>query len=142
MKQRTNLEQKNAKLIDYLFDLIEKADIPGSVNLFSENVYFHSPVTNTDHKELTWSNPRQEKPDIAQFFKELNEKIKIEEMSPLEITAKQNRVFVEGKTSGTVRSTGKYFEHNWAMAFTIKEDKITKCMHYYDTVDIIKAFRE
>ena len=142
MKQRTNLEQKNAKIIDNFFDLLVKGNIPGVVNLFSDNVYFHSPVTNTKHKELTWSQPRQKKPEIAQFFRELNEQIKIEEMSPLEITAKQSRVFVEGKTRGTVRSTGKSFEHNWLMTFTLNEDKIVKCMHYYDTADIIHAFRE
>jgi len=43
---------------------------------------------------------------------------------------------VEGRNRSAALSTGKLYEHQWVMAFTISGGKIARSRHYYDAVDI------
>lgn len=74
------------------------------------------------------------------FFKELNQKSKLEPFEDMKFIAQNNRVVLEGMNRGSVKSTGKSYEHNWIMVFDIKDGKIVKHRHYYDTADIEPAF--
>jgi hypothetical protein len=40
-----------------------------------------------------------------------------------------------------VKSTGRTYEHDWVMVFTLRKGKIVRFRHYYDTADIVVAFR-
>jgi hypothetical protein len=62
-------------------------------------------------------------------------------METLEFTAQGDRVVVEGRNRGSVRSTGCTYEHDWVMVFTVRGGKIVRHRHYYDTADILVAFR-
>ena len=63
-----------------------------------------------------------------------------DKLEPLEFTAQDDRVIVEGKNRGTVRSTGKAYEHDWVMVFTVRQGKIARMGHYYDSIDLRVAF--
>ena len=78
---------------------------------------------------------------MAAFFKELGQDVKPEGFELLKITAQDDRVVVEGKNRGTVRRTGRTYEHEWVMVFSIRGDKIVRFRHYYDTADLVGAFR-
>jgi len=135
-------EENNIKLIEKLFQVLGKGDIPQALELFNDDVEFQSPVTRVLHKHISWAEKRTCMKEVASFFKELNEKVIAEKMEVLSTTAQNNNVIVEGKNAGIVRSTGRRYEHDWIMTFTISDGKITRNMHYYDTVDISQAFEE
>ena len=78
---------------------------------------------------------------ISKFEWRKTEAILPERLEPLEFTAQGDRVTVEGKNRGTVKSTGRAYEHDWVMVFTLREGKIKRLLHYYDTADIVAAFR-
>ena len=67
--------------------------------------------------------------------------MQIELMETLEFTAQGDRVVAEGRNRGCVRSTGRTYEHDWVMVFTVRGGKIVTHRHYYDTADILVAFR-
>jgi ketosteroid isomerase-like protein len=133
-------EQENIDLVKNLFELFGKGDIPSAMDLFAEKVEFQSPVTGSKHKHISWSRIRRNKSEIGAFFQELNEKVQLEEMIVSSFTAQDERVVVEGKNQGMVRSTGKGYKHDWVMTFEIRDGKITKNLHYYDTADLESAF--
>ena len=133
-------ENKNVTGVRKLFECFGKGDIPGAMNLFAEKVEFQSPVSVADHKHISWSKTRNNKSEIGTFFQELNEKVQAEKMEILEITAQDDRVVVEGKNAGTVRASGTKYEHNWVMIFNLKNGKIIRNMHYYDSADLEEAF--
>ena len=51
-------------------------------------------------------------------------------------TASGDRVVVEGHNKGTVLATGKAYEHDWVMIFTIQDGLIVRFRMYYDPADI------
>ena len=38
------------------------------------------------------------------------------------------------------RSTGRSYEHDWAMVLTVQDGLIVRARHYYDTADVLAAF--
>ena len=134
-------EQENVRVVQQMFDAFGQGDLPGVLNTLSDDVYWQSPVTRIESNEISWSKPRHNREEVAFFFKELFEKVQPERLEPLEFTAQGDRVIVEGKNRGTVRSTGRAYEHDWVMVFTLREGKIIRLLHYYDTADIVAAFR-
>jgi ketosteroid isomerase-like protein len=134
-------EKENVQVVQQMFAAFDKRDLSGALNTLSDDVYWQSPVTRGGSKEISWSKPRHNRDEVALFFKDLFEKVQPERLEPLEFTAQGDRVVVEGKNRGTVRSTGHSYEHDWVMVFTLREGKIKRLLHYYDTADIVAAFR-
>jgi hypothetical protein len=134
-------EQENVQVVQQMFEAFDRRDLSGALNTLSDDVYWQSPVTRGGSKEISWSKPRHNREEVALFFKELFEKVQPERLEPLEFTAQGDRVTVEGKNRGTVRSTGLAYEHDWVMVFTLRQSKIKRLLHYYDTADIVAAFR-
>ena len=133
-------EEENVEFVKQGFAALEKGDIPALLDMLAEDVDWQSPVTRTEHVEITWAQQRRGREQVAQFFKELGEAVQPENFEFLEITAQDDRVVVEGRNQGSVRSTGRTYEHEWVMVFTIRDGKITRCRHYYDTADVAVAF--
>ena len=135
------MSEENVDVIKRMFKAFGQGDIPAVLDIFSEDIEFQSPVTRVEHAEISWARPRRGREQVAQFFKELAEKVQPEPFEVLEIIAQEDKVVVEGRNRGNVKSTGRTYEHDWVMIFTLRKGKITRFRHYYDTADILAAFR-
>ena len=133
-------EEKSLQVVQQHFAAFGQGNIQGALETFAESVDFQSPVTRTAPAEISWARQRHSREEVAAFFKELSEKMQIERMETLGFTAQDDRVVVEGRNRGTVKSTGCIYEHDWVMLFTVREGKIVRARHYYDTADIVAAF--
>lgn len=133
-------EKENIKVVQDMYAAFAQKYIPGVLDTLSDDVDWQSPVTRATPDEISWSKPRKGRDQVALFFKEMAEKVEPERLEPLEITAQGDRVVVEGKNRGTVRSTGKPYEHDWVMIFTVRQGKIARFRHYYDSIDIRACF--
>ena len=109
--------------------------------MVTEKVDWQSPVTKNQSEEISWAKPCHNKKEVMQFFQELVNKVQPEKFEIVGFTAQGDNVVVEGSNQGQVRSTGKRYEHDWLMIFTILDGKIVRHRHYYDTADVIDAFR-
>jgi len=134
-------EEENVQVVQQNFAAFGQGNIQGALDTIAEDVDWQSPVTRTRSEEISWARPRYNREQVAAFFKELSEKMQIEQMETLGFTAQGERVVVEGRNRGTVKSTGRTYEHDWVMVFTLHEGKIVRHRHYYDTADIVAAFR-
>jgi len=135
-------EQENVQVVQQMFAAFGQGDIPTVLGLLAEDVDYQSPATRTEPVEISWAKPRHSREEVAIHFKELVEKVQPEPLQPSEFTAQGDRVIVEGKNRGTVKSTGRTYEHDWVMVFTLRDGKITRFRHYYDTADVVTAFRQ
>ena len=133
-------EQENVRVVQKLFAAFGQANIPSALDILAEDVDWQSPVRRSPPSEISWAKPRHGRAEVAKFFRELSEKMQIELMETLEFTAQGDRVVVEGRNRGSVRSTGRTYEHDWVMVFTVRGGKIVTHRHYYDTADILVAF--
>lgn len=135
-------EQENVQVVQQMFAAFGQRDLQAVLHTLAEDVYWQSPVTRAVSKQILWARPRHGREQVATFFKELFEGVQPERLEPLQFTAQGDRVIVEGKNRGTVRSTGKNYEHDWVMVFAVRDGKILKLKHYYDTADILAAFHK
>jgi ketosteroid isomerase-like protein len=133
-------EKENIQVVKKMFEAFGRHDIPAVLDTLSEDVEWQSPVTRTAPDEISWSKPRHGRDEVAVFFKDLGEKVQPDKLVPLEFTAQADRVVVEGKNRGTVRSNGKDYEHDWVMLFTLRQGKIARMWHYYDSIDLRVCF--
>jgi len=60
-------------------------------------------------------------------------------MQDVVFTAAGDRVVVQGRIHNTARATGRRYQHQWVMVFTIRDRKIARFRHYYDPADITHA---
>ena len=134
-------EQENLQVVQQMFAAFGRGDLQGALSTLGENVDWQSPVSRHAPAQISWAKPRHGRQEVAAFFKELAEKMQIERMEVLEYTAQAGRVVVEGRNRGTARATGRAYEHDWVMVFTVQGGKIISHRHYYDTADIAAAFR-
>jgi uncharacterized protein len=91
-----------------------------------------------------WENPfaaeRHGLDQVAEHFELLSKLVEFSSFEPQEFLEKGDRVVVLGRYAGTVKSTGRHFHSEWAMAFTLREGKIVKFREYNDTANIAGAF--
>ena len=140
MTQMGNNE--NIELIKTLFKAFGQGDIPTVLKMLCEEVEWQSPVSRiTDRETISWASLRKGSEEVAQFFKELGEKMKPEPFQIHGYTAQNDTVVVEGSNKGIVRSTSSVYEHDWVMVFTVSHGKIMSCHHYYDTADLEISFK-
>lgn len=134
-------EQENVPVVQQFFANFGQGNLPAALDTLAEDVDWQSPVTRTEPEEISWAKPRHSREEVAAFFKEMLEKVQPERLETLDFTAQGDRVIVEGRNRGTVKSTGRTYEHDWVMVFTLLKGKIIKLRHYYDTADIVVAFQ-
>ncbi len=132
----------NVAVVREFFATLERGDLPGVIEFVGEEIDWQSPVTRTHPPEIPWSSIRRTKQEVAAFFKELGQNVKPEGFELFKISSQDDRVVVEGKNRGTVRKTGRAYEHEWVMIFSIRDNKISRFRHYYDTADLVGAFRD
>lgn len=133
-------EQENIEIVKKMFKEVEQGNLPAALNMLAEDVYWQSPVTRTGSKYLTWYKPRYSREEVGDFFIELSNKVETERFQISDVIAQGNKVVVEGKNKGTVKSTGRAYEHDWIMIFELRDGRIIKNQHYYDTMDLVQCF--
>jgi len=136
-----SIEQENVKLIEQMFAAFDRGDIPAVLGMVAEDADWQSPVTGAVSSEIPWARLRRGRAEVADFFRELNELMQIEKMETGAYTAQGDRVVVEGTNRGTVRATGRPYQHDWVMVLTMSHGQIARMRHYYDTADILAACR-
>ena len=131
----------NITVVKEFYAALGRGELPAAIDLVAEDVDWQSPVTRTHPPEIPWSSIWRTKQEVAVFFKQLGQTVKPEGFEILDITAQDERVVVEGKNRGTVHANKRAYEHDWVMLFTIRDGKIVRFRHYYDTGDLIPIFR-
>ena len=133
--------RENIEIVKQIFANFERGALTVVLNMLTDDVKWQSPVTRTTHQDISWAKERQGPEQVLEFFKEQGGKIKTDPFENLIFTAQDDKVVVEGRNRGTVITTNLTYEHDWLMIFYIRDGKISQYRHYYDTADIVSAFR-
>ena len=128
-------------VVQDFFAALGRGELEALIEMVAEDVDWHSPVTRTHPPEIPWSSIRRSREEVAAFLNELGSIVRPEGFVVHQMTAQDDRVVVEGTNRGTVRDTGRAYEHDWVMLFTVRDEKIVRFRHYYDTADLVGALR-
>lgn len=127
----------NVQLVKDCYRLFNEGKVEDLLNLVSDNVQWIVPGP----REIPYAGIRDGKQSVRQFFKQVQESIDITKMEPREFIEQGERVIVLGTWEAKVRKTGKPARSEWAMAFTVKNERVTRFQEYSDTHNTAEAFR-
>jgi ketosteroid isomerase-like protein len=77
---------------------------------------------------------------VADFFRLLSESVAFTKFEPREFFAQGDKVVVLGFYSATSIATGRAFESEWVMVFTVKNGKVTEFKEFNDSAQLNAAF--
>jgi ketosteroid isomerase-like protein len=79
---------------------------------------------------------------VGRFFQLLSQTTEFSALEPREFIADGDRVIVLGFYRGKAKDTGRGFEAQWAMSFTLRSGKVASFREYTDTATIGRAYAE
>ena len=132
MSEQANL-QANVELIQAAYAAFSRGDIQSILDSLTPNVeWIAAPVEPV-------AGTYRGKEEVAHFFRKVDELADYSAFEPREYIAQTDRVVVLGYYRATAKRTGRIFECNWAMAFTVQDGKISQFQEFTDTAALNAA---
>ena len=129
--------KNNAQLVQLAFDNFLKGNIPGVLDTCSEDVEWGS----YDNPDVPFSATYHGKSGVAEFFATLSRAINYSRFEPQHYVSQGDDVIVLGHQTGTVKATGKSFDHDWCFSFKVQNVKLKRFFAYVDSRDQSRAFK-
>jgi ketosteroid isomerase-like protein len=137
IEEATMQFDSNIEFVEDLFAAFGRGDIGSVVDAHADDIVMESPVSHTS--TLPWAGARTGRRELVEYFETMAAHVRPEAFRDVVFTASGDRVVVEGSNAGTVLATGKRYEHDWVMVFTIRDGKVIRFRHFYDSGDIEAA---
>ncbi|MDT5295476.1 MAG: uncharacterized protein QOJ76_2356 [Acidobacteriota bacterium] len=128
--------EENKRIVQTIFESFGRGDIPGVLSLVSEDVMWNAPGPSV----VSYYGERRGHEGATQFFVELGTNVDFESFEPGEFIAEGDRVVALGRERGRVKGTGKTFDNEWALVFTLSGGKVTRFHCYENTGAVAEAF--
>jgi ketosteroid isomerase-like protein len=128
-------ERENVKLVQDAYAAFGRGDIPAIIESLADDVdwQFKGPAS------VPWAGHWRKRQDVPEFFKRIAEAVDVESFEPGEYVAQGDSVVALGRFAGKAKPTGRRFEIEWAMAWTVRGGKVTRYRQYTDTATIAEA---
>jgi ketosteroid isomerase-like protein len=137
-------EARNNQSMDANISIVQKAyadfgagNIEALVGAMSENVEWTEPAGGV----APFAGTHVGRPALMTFFRSMGELVQALEFEPQEFVAHGDRVIVLGRYKFVAKVTGKAWETDWVMIWTIVRGQIRKFQIYKDTGAEVEAFR-
>ena len=129
-------EQQNVQIVQKAYAAFGRSDIETILDSLADDVEWVLPGEGLIPQAGTY----HKRDGVARFFQTLTQTTEFSNFEPREFIAQGDQVVALGSYRGKAKVTNRPFESQWAMAFTIRNGKITKFREYTDTATIGKAF--
>ncbi len=126
---------KNIQLVQEAYQNFGEGNIPGLLDLLTENVSWIDP----GYPNLPYGGNRSGKKEVMEFFTGMGSQITFERFEPQFYLQDGNYVIAKGFFSGKSNEKGKPFESSWIMLWEIIDNKIKSYESFVDTVKIYEA---
>jgi ketosteroid isomerase-like protein len=131
-------EQDNVLVVQKAFGAFLSNDIPTLLDLLSPDVDWHAIVG--AGPDVPTGGARKGRSEVGRFFGQVAAHIQFQRFEPREFLALGDKVVVLGFYAGTAVTTGRRFESEWAMVFTLSGGRVTRFREYADVALLNAAF--
>lgn len=131
-------EQNNIELVKKGYECFATGDLPGLLELFADDITWTMPKVDSAFYGVTTNG----KPAVADFFRQLGETEVYSSFEPGEFIASGDRVVCLGNSTATVTETNREFSTNWVHVFTVRDNKISSFLEFFDTAEVDRAHRK
>lgn len=129
-------EQANLQLVQEGYADFARGDVQNLLGKFADDIQWVIPGSKNNPLAGTYGGRSR----VGEFFKLLSDLTEINTFEPREFIAQGDKVVVLGRETGRVKSTGRTFQADWAMAFTVQNGKVVRFQEYTDTSNLEAAF--
>lgn len=131
-------EEANTEMVRHCYTMFGNGDISELIEHLSEDVAFTVPEVENSPYGGIWHG----RDEVKKFFEVLEKTEEITDYEPREFIAKDDRVFVIGRSTATVRATGRHYSTEWIHVHTLKDNMITSSIEFFDTAAALRAFQK
>jgi ketosteroid isomerase-like protein len=133
------MEAENTKLVKDAYAAFQRGDIPAVLATLSDDVEWHA-VKGTEGVVPT-SGLRRGRAAVGEFFQQLANSTTFESFEPREFIAQGDQVAVIGRYKGKAIPTGKPYDSEWVMVFTVRNGKVVRFREFADSRQLVAAFQ-
>jgi ketosteroid isomerase-like protein len=131
-------EQQNIQVVQDAYAAFRRGEIAAILASVADNVEWFLPGEGL----IPQSGLYRGRDGVGAFFSKLADTTEFEAFEPAEFIAQGDRVIACGTYRANAKATGRTFEADWCMAFTIVNGKITRFREYSDTAIVADAYRD
>jgi len=128
-------EQENVQRIQELYAAFGRGDVPAILDQLTDDVVWYDPGP----PEVPHAGRYRGREEVGSFFARIAETLEIEEFAPTEFLGQADRVVVLGSLHGRVKDTGRSYDNEWAMVWTLRDGKVAGWQIYEDTARELAA---
>jgi uncharacterized protein len=132
-------EQENVQIVQRLFAEFGRGDIQAILEMLADDVEWRIPGPSD---ELQTAGTWRGREDIRRMFAIVAEEAEFEQFEPREFVARGDQVVALGRWRARYKPTGRSYETEWAMVFTLREGKVARIREYSDTAAWVAATRD
>lgn len=131
-------EEANTETVRRCYEMFGNGDVSGLMEHLSEDVAFSVPeIENSPYGGIWYGRE-----EVGKFFEILELAEEITDFEAREFIAQGDRVVVLGRSTATVRATGRHYSTEWVHIHTIRDDLITHSVEFFDTAAALRAFQK
>ena len=129
-------EEQNQRIVREVYEAFGRGDVPSMLGALSEDIDWRIDGPET----VPYFGQHNGHGGVVEFLTKLGTNVEMERFEPREFIARGDKVIVLGGERGRVKSTGRAFDNDWAMVFTLSDGKIKSFRSYEDTGAVAGAF--
>ncbi len=124
-------------VVKQCYDDFANGNIPTLLGRLSEDVEWSNP----GYPDLPYAGKKKGKAEVNKFFAKLDQALEFTHFEPKTFISDGDEVVVFGNAKGKARETGKIFDSDWVMLWTVKDGKVKRYQTYIDTNALAKALK-
>ena len=132
------MESQNTKSVQDAYAAFLRGDVATLLGLMSDDVVWEPVLGTASH--VPFSGKRQGKPAVAEFFQLVAAHEDFTQFEPREFVAQGDTVAAIGHYRSVTKPTGKVFDADFVMVFTLKDGKLVRFREFTDSAGVNAAF--
>ncbi|BAY25424.1 hypothetical protein NIES2100_52300 [Calothrix sp. NIES-2100] len=130
--------QESLELVQQFYATIGSGDIEATLNLLANDVEWETPFP---REIVPHGGKWHGKEGVTEFFSLLNQNVEFQQFELKNFIAQDNQVAVVGHFKVLVKATGRYYEPDTVVIWTVEHGKIKQFREFTDTTQAVSAFR-
>ena len=131
-------EAENTKVVQDAYAAFGRGDISTLLSYMSDDVTWRPVIGTGTH--VPFSGERTGKPDVTEFFRLVADTETFQQFEPREFIAQGDTVVAIGHYRAVAKRTGKSFDSDFVMVFTLRDGRVTNFREFTDSAGINAAF--
>ena len=130
-------EAQNTKIVQDAYAAFGRGDVQALLGYFDENILW-KPVQGAA-RHVPTAGERRGKASVGEFFKIVSEQVNFLRFEPREFVAQGDKVVALGHYEAKA-PTGRGFESDFVMVFTLRDGKVVQFQEFSDSAAINAAY--